>query len=75
MEKEQQGVFSPDASFQRVHVGHYTSPPIFLKFNERIWFDGNDVCDDVLEEAHTFLLTLLNKDEQKHCLILNTQRF
>lgn len=50
--------------FQRVHVGHYTSPHI-LKFNERIWFDGNDVCDDVLEEAHTFLLTLLNKDEQE----------
>lgn len=49
---------------QGIYVGHYTSPHI-LNFNERIWLDGNDVSDKMLEEAHTFLLTLLNKDEQE----------
>ena len=29
-------------------VGHYSSPHI-LKFNERIWMDGADVSDEVLE--------------------------
>lgn len=39
-------------------VGHYSSPHI-LKFNERIWLDGKDVCDEVLENAHQKLFTLL----------------
>ncbi|WP_333805153.1 bifunctional folylpolyglutamate synthase/dihydrofolate synthase [Sulfurospirillum sp.] len=42
-----------------LHVGHYTSPHI-LKFNERIWFDGSDVEDAVLEKVHEKLLTLLD---------------
>jgi len=42
-----------------LHVGHYTSPHI-LKFNERIWLDGSDVEDAVLEKAHEKLLTLLD---------------
>ena len=33
---------------------HYSSPHI-LKFNERIWINGNDVSDDSLEIAHKFL--------------------
>jgi len=41
-----------------LHVGHYTSPHI-LRFNERIWIDGNDVDDQVLEVYHQRLLTWL----------------
>ena len=42
-------------------VGHYTSPHI-LKFNERIWINGVDSSDDVLEEAHQRLYTLLGQE-------------
>ena len=42
-----------------LHVGHYTSPHI-LKFNERIWLDGNDVDDVTLEAAHQKLLLWLD---------------
>ena len=42
-------------------TGHYTSPHI-LKFNERIWIDGDDVSDEVLETAHKKLLELLEKE-------------
>ena len=41
-------------------VGHYTSPHI-LEFNERIWLNGKESSDLMLEEAHTKLLTLLDK--------------
>ncbi len=41
-------------------VGHYTSPHI-LRFNERIYRDGDEVSDEVLEEAHQKLLTLLSE--------------
>jgi len=41
-----------------LHVGHYSSPHI-LHFNERIWIDGNDVDDAVLEVYHQRLLTWL----------------
>ncbi len=44
---------------QGLHVGHYTSPHI-LKFNERIWMDGRDVEEDLLEKAHETLLTWLS---------------
>ena len=44
-----------------LHVGHYTSPHI-LKFNERIWLDGADVSDTILEEAHQTLLSWLDAD-------------
>jgi len=42
-------------------VGHYSSPHI-LKFNERIWIDGSDSSDEVLEEAHQKLFSLLGKE-------------
>jgi len=41
-------------------VGHYTSPHI-LKFNERIWIDGADASDDVLERAHQKLFAILGQ--------------
>ena len=42
-------------------VGHYTSPHI-LKFNERIWMDGEDVSDEVLETAHQRLFSILGEE-------------
>ena len=42
-------------------VGHYTSPHI-LKFNERIWLDGADTSDEVLEAAHQRLFATLGKE-------------
>ena len=44
-------------------VGHYSSPHI-LKFNERIWINGENVCDTVLESAHKELVTLLRKEDR-----------
>ena len=44
------------------NVGHYTSPHI-VKFNERIWLNGEDVSDDLLEEAHQKLSALLSKEQ------------
>lgn len=44
-----------------ISVGHYSSPHI-LKFNERIWIDGQDVSDEVLEEAHHRLFGLLGQE-------------
>lgn len=43
-------------------VGHYTSPHI-LKFNERIWSNGEDVGDAELEQAHQTLLQLLSSED------------
>ena len=42
-------------------VGHYSSPHI-LKFNERIWIDGEDASDEVLEEAHQKLFPILGQE-------------
>jgi len=42
-------------------VGHYTSPHI-MKFNERIWLDGKDASDEVLELAHQKLFSLLGQE-------------
>lgn len=39
-------------------VGHYSSPHI-LKFNERIWLNGEDIDDESLEVAHQKLLSIL----------------
>lgn len=47
---------------QGFKVGHYTSPHI-LKFNERIWIDGFEVTDEILEVAHKKLLTILNEED------------
>ncbi len=44
-----------------LNVGHYTSPHI-LKFNERIWIDGVDSADEVLEAAHQKLFNILGKE-------------
>ena len=43
-------------------VGHYTSPHI-LKFNERIWLNGADISDEILENTHNKLLVLLEKSD------------
>jgi len=43
-------------------VGHYTSPHI-LKFNERIWINGEDVTDNILQKAHETLQNILTKDD------------
>jgi len=43
-----------------ISVGHYTSPHI-IKFNERIWIDGLDSSDEVLEKAHQRLFEILGK--------------
>lgn len=42
-------------------VGHYTSPHI-QDFNERIWLNGKNVKDNILELAHKKLLKLLDDD-------------
>lgn len=44
------------------NVGHYTSPHI-VSFNERIWLNGENVSDDVLEEAYQKLSKLLSKEQ------------
>ncbi|MDR1460178.1 MAG: bifunctional folylpolyglutamate synthase/dihydrofolate synthase [Campylobacteraceae bacterium] len=44
-------------------TGHYTSPHI-LKFNERIYKNGNTISDDELETLHVRLLDIL-KDYEK----------
>ncbi len=43
-------------------VGHYSSPHI-VKFNERIWLDGNDISDEVLEYTHGKLQDILTNDD------------
>jgi dihydrofolate synthase/folylpolyglutamate synthase len=44
-----------------ISVGHYSSPHI-LKFNERIWLNGADVSDEVLDNAHHRLYAILGAD-------------
>ena len=44
---------------QGYKTGHYSSPHI-LKFNERIWIDGKDVDDEILERYHQKLQKLLH---------------
>ena len=57
------GRFLANALLQNnLSVGHYTSPHI-LTFNERIWFNGENVDDETLEKAHKRLLTLLSKEQ------------
>jgi dihydrofolate synthase/folylpolyglutamate synthase len=41
-------------------VGHYSSPHI-LRFNERIWIDGADAEDEMLETAHKKLMRWLGR--------------
>jgi len=42
-------------------VGHYTSPHI-LKFNERLWLDGANSSDEVLESTHQKLFAILGRE-------------
>ena len=42
-------------------VGHYSSPHI-LKFNERIWINGEDISDTLLERYHKELFKILGKE-------------
>ena len=42
-------------------VGHFSSPHI-LKFNERIWLNGSDSSDEVLETAHQKLFMILGQE-------------
>ena len=42
-------------------VGHFSSPHI-LKFNERIWIDGEDISDESLEKAHAKLYPILGQE-------------
>jgi dihydrofolate synthase/folylpolyglutamate synthase len=41
-------------------VGHFSSPHI-LKFNERIWIEGEDIGDGALEVAHARLYGILGE--------------
>ena len=43
-------------------TAHYSSPHI-LKFNERIWFNGKDIDDESLENAHKQLLRMINLED------------
>jgi len=41
-------------------IGHFSSPHI-LKFNERIWINGEDISDEDLEKAHAKLYPILGQ--------------
>lgn len=57
------GRFLANALLQNNHsVGHYTSPHI-VTFNERIWLDGENASDELLEAAHQKLLGLLSREQ------------
>jgi len=42
-------------------VGHFSSPHI-MKFNERIWLEGEDSSDEELEKAHAKLYAILGQE-------------
>ncbi|MEA1953343.1 MAG: bifunctional folylpolyglutamate synthase/dihydrofolate synthase [Campylobacterota bacterium] len=44
-----------------ISVGHFSSPHI-LKFNERIWLNGEDTSDEILEVAHQKLFSILGQE-------------
>jgi len=44
-----------------LNVGHFSSPHI-LKFNERIWINGSDSTDEVLDLAHQRLFGILGTE-------------
>lgn len=44
-----------------LRTGHFSSPHI-LKFNERIWIDGEDSSDAVLERSHQKLYEILGQE-------------
>ncbi|WP_295417829.1 bifunctional folylpolyglutamate synthase/dihydrofolate synthase [Sulfurovum sp.] len=56
-----QGARSKAAGGRSYSVGHFSSPHI-LKFNERIWLDGEDASDKMLETAHQRLYAILGQE-------------
>jgi len=57
------GRFLASALYNSGHkTGHYTSPHI-LKFNERIWLDGENASDEALESSHEKLQKILSKED------------
>jgi len=56
-----QGARKQEVGGRSYSVGHYSSPHI-MKFNERIWIDGADASDEVLEVAHHKLYDILGKE-------------
>jgi dihydrofolate synthase/folylpolyglutamate synthase len=46
--------------FSGTKVGHFSSPHI-LKFNERIWIEGQDILDNELDIAHEKLYAILGQ--------------
>ncbi|MDQ1264414.1 MAG: dihydrofolate synthase / folylpolyglutamate synthase [Campylobacterota bacterium] len=57
------GRFLASALYKRgFSTGHYTSPHI-LEFNERIWVDGQNISKSTLNEAHTKLQKILQKED------------
>ncbi len=59
------GRFLANALLQNgLNVGHYTSPHI-VKFNERIWRNGEAVSDSILDEAHQRLSKLLTPKQSE----------
>ena len=46
---------------QGKRVGHFSSPHI-LRFNERIWIDGEDIDNNSLNIAHRRLYSILGRD-------------
>ncbi|CAA6819110.1 MAG: Dihydrofolate synthase (EC @ Folylpolyglutamate synthase (EC [uncultured Sulfurovum sp.] len=56
-----QGIRQEKLGMRKYSVGHYTSPHI-LKFNERIWIDGDDASDEMLEKAHQRLFSILGQE-------------
>jgi dihydrofolate synthase/folylpolyglutamate synthase len=44
-----------------LNVGHFSSPHI-LKFNERIWLNGSDSTNAILEESHQKLFLILGEE-------------
>ena len=47
-----------------LRTGHFSSPHI-LKFNERIWLNGRDSSDLVLERAHQKLYQILGSEQSE----------
>lgn len=43
-------------------TAHYTSPHI-LEFNERVWLNGENASDEILNSAHTMLQTILTQED------------
>ncbi len=55
------GMRNEELGIRNWSVGHYSSPHI-LKFNERIWLNGEDASDEVLEAAHRKLFPILGEE-------------